>query len=199
MHSQQLFSQACENNKIAISDILQTVFTKPGLVLEIASGSGQHAAHMAELLPHVRWQPSDRGETLPSIEIYRQQSGLNNINAPLQLDVLDKPWPLTKADGVFAANIAHIAPWQAVEAMFAGVDTLLDTGSHFCLYGPFNYDGKFTSAGNASLDAWAKSIYPGSGIRDCERVVELAAGNNFSLIKDHEMPANNRLLQFIKQ
>ncbi len=199
MNSRQLFSQACENNKKAISDVLQTVFIAPSLVLEIGSGSGQHASHMAAMLPHVCWQPSDMGETLSSIEMYRQKSGLSNINAPLQLDVMNTPWPLEKADGVFAANIAHIAPWQAVEAMFSGVGELLDVDNYFCLYGPFNYDGQFTSDGNASLDAWAKSIYPGGGIRECEKVVQLAADYSFSLTEDHEMPANNRLLQFIKQ
>jgi len=193
-----LFSQACENNKQPILDILQTLFIEPGLVLEIGSGSGQHAVHMASALPHLTWQPTDRGETLPSIEAYREQSSLNNINPALTLDVFDTPWPVAKAEAVFSANTAHIMSWLAVTAMFSGVAAVLEAGRYFCLYGPFNYQGEFTSEGNMRLDAWARSINPESGIRDIEKIVALAEKNNLVLLKDYTMPANNRLLQFVK-
>ncbi|MBL4851627.1 MAG: DUF938 domain-containing protein [Gammaproteobacteria bacterium] len=193
-----LFSQACENNKQAILEVLQTLFTEPGLIFEIGSGSGQHAVHMASALPHLTWQPTDRGETLPSIEAYRQQSSLNNINPALTLDVFDTPWSVAKAEGVFSANTAHIMSWLAVTAMFSGVAGVLQPGCYFCLYGPFNYQGEFTSEGNIRLDAWARSIDPESGIRDIEKIVALAEKNNLVLLKDCTMPANNRLLQFVK-
>lgn len=199
MNSKKLFSKPSENNKQAICEVLQSVFHEPGLILEIGSGSGQHAVHMAAELPHVRWQASDTGETIESINAYRTESGLTNLPAPLVLNVLDSPWPLDKANGVFSANTAHIMSWQAVEAMFAGVARLLGKEQNFCLYGPFNYNGKFISDGNARLDAWAKSINPESGIRDYERLVDLAGNNAMQLVHDHAMPANNRILQFAKE
>lgn len=198
MSDKQLFSQACENNKQPISNILQTVFTQPGLIVEIGSGSGQHSVHMALALPHAIWQPTDVGETLASINAYGHQSGLDNINPALVLDVLTTPWPLAKAEGVFSANTAHIMPWRAVAAMFVGVAGLLEANCSFCLYGPFNYKGEFTANGNARLDSWARSINPESGIRDSEAVVALAEQNSLVLVEDHTMPANNRLLQFEK-
>ena len=198
MFSKKLFSQACENNKYAIAEVLKSVFTQPGLVLEIGSGSGQHAAHMVSALPHIQWQPSDTGETLESINAYKDELGLDNFLLPAHLNVLDSPWSISEADGVFSANTAHIMSWIEVVEMFSGVGGLLTDGQSFCLYGPFNYGGNFTSDGNKRLDAWAKSINPKSGIRDFEAVVQLGHDTGFSLMKDYEMPANNRLLHFIR-
>lgn len=199
MNDNRLFSQACENNKYAISDVLASVFTEPGCIIEIGSGSGQHAAHIASMLPHVNWQPTDTGETLASVEAYRQESDLVNIKPALLMNVLDRSWPMSTAEGVFSANTAHIMSWPEVKAMFTGVANLLNAGNSFCLYGPFNYDGKFTSEGNIRLDAWARSINPESGIRDFKRICEFASQCGLVLLQDHSMPANNRLLQFVKQ
>ena len=199
MTDNKLFSQACEHNKQPIAELLQTGFSEPGLIVEIGSGSGQHAVYMASVLPHIAWQPTDMGETLSSIEAYRRESGLNNIKPALTMNVLDTTWPITKADGVFSANTAHIMSWPAVEAMFKGVAKLLAQGKPFCLYGPFNDNGEFTSEGNIRLDAWARSVYPGSGIRDVGKVCGFAEQCGFMLLHDHTMPANNRLLQFFKQ
>ncbi len=198
MFSKKLFSQACENNKYAIAEVLKSVFTQPGLVLEIGSGSGQHAAHFASELADIQWQPSDTGETLESINAYKEELGLDNFLLPVHLNVLDSPWPISVAGGVFSANTAHIMSWQEVTAMFAGVTELLADGQSFCLYGPFNYSGRFTSDGNRRLDAWARSISPESGVRDIEAIEKLAIEAGMSLYSDHEMPANNRLIHFIK-
>ncbi len=199
MIDNKLFSQACENNKQPIAELLQTVFSEPGLIVEIGSGSGQHAVYMASVLPHVIWQPTDMAEALHSVEAYRRESGLSNIKPALAMNVLDATWPITEVDGVFSANTAHIMSWPAVEAMFRGVAGLLAQDKPFLLYGPFNYSGEFTSEGNIRLDAWARSVYPGAGIRDFGEVCDFAEQCGFTLLQDHTMPANNRLLQFSKQ
>lgn len=196
MPEQKIFSQACENNKQPIGDALSTIFTKPGLILEIGSGSGQHAVYFAKRLPHVRWQPSDLDKTLVSVEAYRHEAGLTNVLTPAVLDVMQPPWPVARADGVFSANTAHIMAWPAVEAMFRGVAGLLAEDDRFCLYGPFNYGGQFTSEGNKRLDAWARSLNPASGLRDFEAIVTLGRQQGLHLIEDHPMPANNHLLEF---
>ncbi|WP_097462169.1 DUF938 domain-containing protein [Mangrovitalea sediminis] len=192
------FSQASENNKAPILEILQATFTTPGLILEIGSGTGQHAEHFARHLPHLTWQPSDRpgfqNVCLPRIEA----SGLTNIRAPLPLDVTQQPWPIDVADSAFSANTAHIMSWSMVEAMFAGVGRLLQSGGCFCLYGPFNENDDFTSASNARFDAYLKSQDPAMGIRDRAAIERLATQNGLTPSANHTMPANNRLLVFGK-
>jgi hypothetical protein len=155
-------------------------------VLEIGSGTGQHAACFAAELPHLVWQASDVAAHLPGIREWGVE--------PIELDV-DAPWPRLDADAAFSANTCHIMSWPQVERMFAGVGAIA-TLNTFCLYGPFNYGGRPTSASNARFDAMLRARDPLSGVRDFEAVSALARKAGFALQADHPMPANNRLLVF---
>lgn len=188
------FSQACENNKQAILEVIQRYFTAPGLILEIGSGTGQHAVHFARHLPHLTWQPSDRPGAHETCQARLERAGLSNLRAPLPLDVRGEPWPISHADGVFSANTAHIMHWPAVEAMFAGVGRLLASGGYFCLYGPFNENGTYTSDSNARFDQYLKSRDPGMGLRDRHDLDRLAAAHGLQPRARHAMPANNQTL-----
>ena len=192
------FSQACEENREPILGIISDVFSAPGRILEVGSGTGQHAVYFAEQLPHLLWQTSDLAESHASIDAWRVESGLDNILPPLVLDVNEPTWPTQQYVGVFSANTAHIMGWNAVENMFAGIGRLLPEGAHFCLYGPFNYEGRFTSASNMHFDGWLKDRDPQSGVRDFEAVEALATAAGMVLVADNEMPVNNRLLVWRK-
>ncbi|WP_372777258.1 DUF938 domain-containing protein [Litorivivens sp.] len=191
------FSQACENNKQPILTVLREAFAEVSSVLEIGSGTGQHAAHFAANLPHLVWQPSDQREYLDGISAWREDAGLGNLKRPLELDVY-QPWPITSTPAVFSANTVHIMHWSGVEALFTGMRKVLEQDGVFCLYGPFNYEGRYTSDSNARFDQWLKARDPGSGIRDIEAILSLADGAGMRLREDHTMPANNRLLEFVK-
>lgn len=192
------YSEACEQNKQPILAVLQEVFSQPGLIVEIGAGSGQHAVHFAHALPHLRWQPTDLAENLPGIELWLAEANLPNLNPPLELEVCRQPWPLTQAAGVFSANTTHIMAWSAVECLFTGVGQVLEPGGAFCLYGPFNYGGAYTSASNAEFDQWLRSWNPDGGLRDFEALDRLAAGNGLRLQHDYPMPANNRTLVWVR-
>jgi hypothetical protein len=169
--------------------VLKRVFHDRRAVLEIGSGTGQHAAYFAPELPHLVWQPSDVAEHLPGIRMWGVE--------PIELDV-DKPWPALDADAVFSANTAHIMSWPQVERMFAGVAQVLPPGGLFALYGPFHYGGRPTSASNARFDAMLRAGDAASGVRNFEDVQALASRCGLSLLEDNPMPANNRLLVFKK-
>ena len=191
------FSDACERNRAPILTILRRVFADRRLVLEIGSGTGQHAAYFAPELPHLAWQPSDVAENLPSIRLWRDDAHAPKLLEPVELDV-DRPFPAVPADAVFSANTCHIMSWPLVEKMFSGVASLLPPGGVFALYGPFHYGGKPTSPSNAEFDAWLRGRDPASGIRNFEDIRELAARHCLALEEDNAMPANNRLLVFRK-
>ncbi len=178
------FSEASERNREPILAALKRVLSGARLVLEIGSGTGQHAAYFAPELPHLRWQPSDVAENLPGI---REWGG-----EPIELDV-DGAWPAVAADAVFTANTCHILSWPQVERMFRGVGRMPSV-KLFCLYGPFNYGGKPTAESNARFDAMLRGRDPASGLRDFEAIVALAARHGLALQEDNAMPANNRLL-----
>jgi hypothetical protein len=188
------FSQACENNKGPILAVLRRHFAAVREVLEVGSGTGQHAAFFAAEMPHLVWQPSDRRENLAGIRAWVEDAGCPNLRAPLELDVTARPWPIDTAGAVFSANTAHIMSWPVVQAFLAGVGELLGAGGLFCLYGPFNYAGSHTSESNARFDEWLRQRDPQSAIRDFERVDECAAAAGLTLLEDNAMPANNRLL-----
>ncbi len=192
------FSQACENNKRAILAVLEKALARTTNVLEIGSGTGQHAVFMAEYLPHLRWQPSDVADNLPGINAWLAEARTDNINPPLVLDVNQLPWPLSPTDSVFSANTLHIIGKNEVVNFFKGVHKVLLPGGKLCVYGPFNYQGNFTSESNARFDTRLKQQDPKSGIRDFEWVNELAEKSALELVKDHAMPANNRLLEWRK-
>jgi SAM-dependent methyltransferase len=188
------FSPACERNREPILAILREAFANCGRVLEIGSGTGQHGVYFGKHLPHLSWQTSDLPPNHPSIIAWQKEAGLPNVLPPLALDTGAGNWPQGPFDGVFSANTCHIMAWPEVEAMFAGIGRILQPGGVVCIYGPFNYAGKFTSASNAQFDASLKLQAPHRGIRDFEAVNRLAALQGLRLDADHAMPANNRLL-----
>jgi len=188
------FSEACEQNKDPILAVLRTVFAARKRVLEIGSGTGQHAVYFAHHLPHLIWQTSDLTENHDGIRSWINEAGLVNVLPPLALDAASAHWPVDSVDAIFSANAIHIMSWGHVIKMFAGIGRILETGGSLCLYGPFNYGGKFTSASNAQFDAWLKKRDPLSGVRDFEDVHALAHAQGLELVKDYAMPANNRTL-----
>ncbi len=192
------FSQACENNKQVILEKLSAVFINPGTVLEIGTGTGQHAVHFAGSLPHLKWQPSDHPRNYQLCKPWLAEANLPNISSPLPLDVSADSWQLPPINGVFSANTAHIMSWHEVEAMFRGVAAHLTKGDAFCLYGPFNYGGRFTSASNQQFDASLRQQNPVMGIRDMDDLKRIASENGLALESDFDMPANNRLLVWRK-
>jgi len=185
------FSEACERNRLPILQVLRRVFRDRERVLEIGSGTGQHAAYFAPELPHLVWQASDVAENLPGIREWVSDP------APLELDV-ERGFPAVAADAVFSANTAHIMSWPQVEKMFQGVGQLLPPEGVLALYGPFNYSGMHTSDSNARFDAMLRRRDPASGLRNFESIVALADRNGLLLEEDNPMPANNRLLVFRK-
>lgn len=188
------FSQACENNKQVIFDIIRHEFAAGSLVLEIGSGTAQHVMHFANAMPAVHWQPTDLPENLATVQAGLADCPLQNIAAPLALDVAQSSWPITAADGVFTANTLHIMPYAHVEVFFQGVQRLLRPGGKLCVYGPFKYHGTFTTPSNARFDEWLKQRNPLSGVRDFEQVNAWATASGLHLLADHAMPANNQLL-----
>jgi Protein of unknown function (DUF938) len=165
-----------------------------GLVLELASGSGEHAVHFARALPHLQWQPTDLDPpALASIAAWRAEAGLPNLRAPLPLDVT-APWPLERADAIFCANMIHISPWPATEALFAGAGRLLPAHGALFTYGPYRFGGVFTAPSNQAFDQSLRQRDPRWGVRDLDELRPLAAQHGLSLDENVAMPANNHLL-----
>ena len=184
------FSEAAERNRAPILAVLKRVLAPHTYVLEIGSGTGQHAAYFSRELPHLVWQTSDVAEHLPGIREWISSP------APIELDV-DKDWPPLEPDAVFTANTCHIMSWPQVERMFERIGRMLSVKT-LCIYGPFNYGGNHTAESNARFDAMLRARDPASGLRDVEKVGALAKAAGFSLAEDNAMPANNRLLVFQK-
>jgi len=198
------FAESSEQNKDAILAILKQWLThKDATVLEIGSGTGQHACYFSKILDHLLWQPTDTDENIQGIEAWRAESQQPNLLAPQTLDVTQTNWQIQSCDYIFSANTVHIMGWHEVELMFKGIRRILKPSGIFCLYGPFNYNQKYTSASNQSFDQWLKIRDPKSGIRDFEALVELGQHSSttpqLKVIHDHEMPANNRILVFQSQ
>ena len=190
------FYPAAEQNREPILTVLTELFDRPGLVLELGSGSGQHAVHFAAHLGHLTWQPTDLPEQLPGIERWREIADLDNVRRPLALDLGDPDWPITACDEAFSANTAHVLPWRLVAAMLSGVAQRLRPGGRFCLYGPFRYGDRHTSESNASFDASLRQRDPNQGVRDALRLEEFGHEVGLELRDDRAMPVNNRLLVF---
>jgi SAM-dependent methyltransferase len=188
------FADACERNRGPILQVLRQWFTQPGSVLEIGAGTGQHAVHFAAHLPHLQWQPTDCAANLAGIGEWVSEAALPNLRAPLQLDVRDREWPVQTVDYAYSANTAHIMGWPEVELMFAGIARVLRPGGVFCLYGPFNRDGQFTSESNRAFDASLRARDPRMGIRDDQALHSLARQHGMTFATEHAMPANNRVL-----
>lgn len=197
--SDALFAPAVARNKEAILEALRHLLPASGLVLEVASGSGEHIVHLASALPRLSWQPSDADpRALRSIAAHTQTAGLANILAPLPLDVRTQPWPVPRADAVLAINMIHIAPWSATEGLMAGAGRLLPDGGLLYLYGPFKVAGVHTAPSNATFDRDLRARNPAWGVRDVEAVSEAGLVQGLSFIERLPMPANNFSLVYRK-
>ena len=192
------FSSAAERNQQPILDQLRILLPQQGTILEIGSGTGQHAVFFTRNLPGLLWQPSDRSENLAGLEARFSSEGNERILPLLQLDVIRDPWPGFSFEGAYSANTAHIMSWDAVVAMFTGVATHLLPGARFCLYGPFNIDNCFTSESNAQFDAGLRAKNSQMGIRDMAAIESLANLHQMQFEHKLAMPANNFILVFKK-
>ena len=185
------WSAACERNRDPILAVLRERFAGHKRVLEIGSGTGQHAVHFAAALPHLTWQTSDVAAHLPGLRMWLDEAGLPNTPAPLVIDV-NEPLPQAEFDAVFSANTLHIMGWPEVQRLFAGLPRVMNRGALLTVYGPFNTNGQYTSAGNATFDAALRDDDPRRGIRDFDAVDALARNVGLALVEDKAMPANNR-------
>jgi len=203
------FSPSCERNRAPILAVLREHFAERRNVLEIGSGTGQHAVFFAQAMPWLTWQCSDVADNLPGIQMWLDEAGLPNTPAPvewqavatIELSLVPSP-PVPRAedgtdsgfDAVFSANTLHIMGWPEVEALFGGLEAVLADDAVLVVYGPFNYGGAYTSDSNREFDGWLKARDPRSGIRDFEAVDALARSICLQLVDDVAMPANNRCL-----
>jgi cyclopropane fatty-acyl-phospholipid synthase-like methyltransferase len=186
-------SPSCERNREPILDVLKGCFSDRKQVLEIGSGTGQHAVFFAEAMPWLTWQTADLAENLPGIRLWLEEARLPNLPNPIELTAAG-PWPRGPYDAVFSANTLHIMGWADVQRLFAGLDGVMAKDAVLAVYGPFNYGGRFTSDSNANFDVWLKQRSAVSGIRDFEAVNALAESIGLKLVADEAMPANNRTL-----
>ncbi len=191
------YSAACDQNKDPILKVIKPLLLNAKSVLEVGSGTGQHCVYFAKELPHLTWQASDQSMYLPSVNAWIDDAKLANTPKEIELNV-DLNWPEDKYQAIYSANTVHIMSWEMVLNFFKGVGQVLDKGGVFILYGPFNYNGEYTSANNANFDLWLKDQNPLSAIRDFESLDELAKLHNLILTDDIEMPANNRVLVWKK-
>jgi SAM-dependent methyltransferase len=191
-------SEACERNKGPILEVLRNAFADRGHVLEIGSGTGQHAVHFAAQLPQLVWHPTEQLKYMPDLDARIKQQGSANLRPPAVLDVRQAVWPLRQADAVFSANTLHIMSWAEVLDLFGGLGKILAAGGVLCLYGPFRYDGRYTSDSNRNFDHMLQERDPLSGLRDIQAVTTLASQYGIHLKVDHDLPANNRLLEFVR-
>jgi hypothetical protein len=187
-------AESCFQNQDVILKQLQLLCTDSANVLEIGSGTGQHAAYFSRQLNHLNWYTSDRLENHPGIKLWLDESQLPNVYHPFELDVVQSNWPELSIDIVFTANTVHIMSLTEVEALFKGVGQNLNKGGLFIIYGPFNYHGQYTSQSNAQFDIWLKQGNENSGIKDVDFLNSLAKQSALEFIHDIEMPANNKML-----
>jgi len=191
------FAQSADRNKGPILEVLRSVLPASGLVLEIGSGTGQHATHFARALPSLEWQPTDVDPELRrSVEAWIRDEGLSNVRAPIALDVHDRPWPIDRADAVVCINMIHVAPWQSTLDLFEGARSI--DPSVIVLYGPYRRSGAHTAPSNEQFDASLKANDPTWGVRDLEAVEKVATENGFMLVEVVQMPANNFCVVFRK-
>jgi cyclopropane fatty-acyl-phospholipid synthase-like methyltransferase len=187
-------SETCERNKAPILAVLREELAACTRVLEVGSGTGQHAVYFAAALAQLIWQPSELQESLPALAERIRLEGGANLLAPVELDVLADPWPVTSVDAVFSANTLHIMGWSAVCEFFRGAAAILARPGVLCVYGPFRFDGRHTSESNVAFDQWLRQRDPASGVRDFEALDRLAQQRGLTLAANHAMPANNRTL-----
>jgi SAM-dependent methyltransferase len=188
----RLYHAHVARNRQPIRDVLARVLPPEGLVLEIASGSGEHAVFLAQSLSSLRWQPTDADDdALASIAAHRAAAGLPNLLEPLRLDAAAEHWPIESADALVCSNMVHITPWRSTEGLMAGAGRTLRAGGLLYLYGPYRMDSRHTAASNTDFDAWLKAQNPEWGIRDLADVTALARRHGLELVETVAMPANN--------
>ncbi len=192
------FSDACERNKAPILAVLQQEFAAVENVLEVGSGTGQHAVYFGEHLTHLTWHTSDLEENHDGILQWLDEHKLDNVRSPVTLDIGNSEWPENQFDAVFSANTAHIMSWPEVELMFDGIGRVLRPQGVFCLYGPFNEGGEFTSESNRSFEELLKAQDVAMGLRDINDLVDLGHRSGLTLQRKHPMPTNNQILVFKK-
>jgi cyclopropane fatty-acyl-phospholipid synthase-like methyltransferase len=193
------FSAACERNKDPILEVLRIRFAGSSQVLEIGSGTGQHAVHFARALIHLTWHPTEQLAYLADLAERVKLEGPHNLRAATLLDVRQAVWPVRSVDAAFTANTLHIMSWAEVTALFAGLGPVLAPGGVLCVYGPFRYAGRYTSDSNQEFDRMLQERDPLSGLRDIQAINSLAEQYGLRLDADHDLPANNRLLVFAKE
>jgi len=191
-------AESCIQNQQVILEVLQNIFQEQGEVLEIGSGTGQHAVFFTHHMPHLTWQPSDLLDQHAGMQLWLNEVEHDRIKSPVELNVDDAVWETEKKDYVFTANTTHIISSAQTENMFKHVGACLKQGGIFAQYGPFNYNGAYTSESNARFDVWLKQRNPESCIKHFETVQALAEDNGLRLFQDVEMPANNRILVWQK-
>lgn len=193
------YAESCDQNRDPILKVLSSVLRDRKTVLEIGSGTGQHAVYFSKQLPYLTWQTSDRESNLNGINMWLDESGLSNVRKPIELDVSESIWPEQSFDAVFTANTVHIMCWEEVRALYSGVGERLHAGGLFVIYGPFNYADRYTSESNRRFDEWLKGRDYNSGIKNFEDLCLLAQSSGLQFVKDVEMPANNRILIWQRQ
>jgi len=191
-------AESCVQNQQVILDVLTSFFIEQGKVLEIGSGTGQHGVFFTQHMQHLLWQPSDLIDQHAGMQLWFDEVDHDRIKSPLELNVDDDIWSVTEMDYVFTANTTHIISSEQTEKLFKHVGNCLKQGGIFAQYGPFNYNGKYTSESNARFDIWLKQRDPNSCIKHFELVQKLAEQNALQLVEDVEMPANNRMLLWRK-
>ena len=191
------FSPSTARNRDPILGVLKEALPASGLVLEIASGAGEHAVHFAAHLPTLEWQPSDADpDALGSIAAWRAATALPNLRAPVTLDVALEPWPIARAAAIVCINMIHISPWRSAEALMRGAARVLPRGGVLFLYGPYRRGGRHTATSNEAFDHDLRRRNPEWGLRDLEAVVALATGNGLRMSRTVAMPANNLSIVF---
>jgi len=188
-----------DTNKDLILAALRDVLPATGLVLEVGSGTGQHAVYFAQHLPYLVWQPTDLEDALPGIRAWRDEAALPNLKSPLVLDLLCNDWPVSSAQAVVCINTVHIVAWQGVENLFAGAGRVLSPGGVMYVYGAYRYSTRPLEPSNEEFDRWLKARDPASGIRDFEAVNALAARHGLVLAGDQAVPVNNRSIWWVKR
>ena len=194
------FAPAAERNRQPLLDVLRRVLPPAGLVLEVASGSGQHAIFFTEHLPALRWLPSDASsEALESIGAWVDEANRENLLAPIELDVCWPEWPLMEADALVCINMIHVSPWETTEALFRGAGKLLAGGSSLITYGPYRLHGQHTATSNVAFDESLRSRDARWGVRDIDQLSELGRKTGFALEERVDMPANNMTLMWTRE
>lgn len=192
------YSESCDQNREPIKLVLEQFMDDRKTVLEIGSGTGQHAVYFSGQFPNLKWQTSDLKENHEGIQAWIDDSGLHNVSPPIELDSTGE-WPKYQFDLLYSANTVHIMSSIAVEHLFAKIPGCMHEKSVFLLYGPFNYQGCYTSDSNARFDIWLKQRDPASGIENFEWLTEIAGQSGLTCTHDFEMPANNRILVWQKR